>query len=292
MKAKRARKGGDMIIFRIQPSQWFISCTTLFWMSISIFMLVTDANATTMAIASDFNTGIIWNVNLETGDVSNARHTGMEYLGGIEFDSSGVLYGLRTFPSTASALYKIDVDTGEATLIGDLGLQRVYEGGLAWDHTTLTMYGVQDHMEELFIVDLITGQATIVTDLPISDGDFSGISFDSQGDLYLLESTHNNLWKIDKFSGDIFNILALSTDIDSAAGMDFDPVSGTMYVIDGPYCDIPNHLYKLDLNTGNLTLIGVNTTSDRLTGLTIIPEPATLILVGLGGLVLIGRRDP
>jgi hypothetical protein len=68
--------------------------------------------------------------------------------------------------------------------------------------------------------------------------------------------------------------------------MDFDPVSGVLYVVDGVGT---NSLYTLDPSTGTLTLVGPTNVLDGLAGLAFVPvpEPSTLALAALGAVALL-----
>ena len=260
---------------------------TLLWGTLSV-----QSASAARALVADFRTSDIWDIDLATGAVSNPRSTGITFLSGIEFDSSGNLYGLSG-DLGSGAIYSIDSATGHAVLIGDLGLNEVIEGGLAWDAASSTMYGVQDTpgiMRLLFTIDLITGLAQVVGNVTNVD-DLSAISFDRDGNLYVLQTSDNVLLTIDKTNGNILSTRPLSRNIEAAAGMDYDPVNGTMYVVDGPPSTGSDNLYTLNLSTGDLTLIGSTLTSGRLSGIAIVPEPSLIcqLVVGVAVLLVRGR---
>jgi PEP-CTERM motif len=236
--------------------------------------------------------GILEDVNQATAAVSNSRST-IPGLVGIEFGAGGTLYGLSSeAASSPNSLYSIDPSDGSATLIGSTGLSNILEGDLAFDPTTNTLWGAYDLATpnmNFFTLNTTTGAATFAFGLTASFADYSAMAFDGAGNLFVLNtqsSTQDSLLKVDKTSGAVLDEILL-TDSGNAAnltngGMDFDPVTGNMYVTDGG----TKVLYTLDTTDGKLSFISISTIGDQLTGLTVapqgVPEPGMLLLLGAG----------
>ena len=68
--------------------------------------------------------------------------------------------------------------------------------------------------------------------------------------------------------------------------LSFNPQTHDLYAVDNS----PNTLYKIDMVTGKATTIGLTGLGNEL-GLAFTPEPATLGLLALGGLLMIRRRS-
>jgi len=69
----------------------------------------------------------------------------------------------------------------------------------------------------------------------------------------------------------------------AAAGLAFDPLTGTAYLADGAEGATAS-LYTLDIGTGFATLIGSTAAPVGIAGLTFIgvPEPSSIFMAGLG----------
>jgi hypothetical protein len=247
--------------------------------------------------------GVLYDVNVATGATTNPRSigTGANSVMGIAFAPNGALYGLTTFLSTpANALIAINPVTGASTTIGSTGLS-LAEGDLAFDPTSGALYGIS-HMDvgnrQLFTVDVATGAGTIVGTLGgLNDYDFSAMTFASDGTLYMLGSAiltqATRLLTVNKSTAAITNAVTLSSDFGGTAGMDFHPLTGALYVVDGGV-DIPivagtDNLYTVNLSTGALTLVGPTGLADGLAGLAfVVPEPTSvgLALAGVVGLAM------
>ncbi len=279
-----------------------ITSTALFFFTAA----VTPVSATLLTYQDEGNSpSLLADVNQTTAAVSNIRYT-LPGLVGIEFDAGGTLYGLTSsLNSLYPSLYSIDPVTGTASFIGKTGLDNVLEGDLAFDPITNTLWGAyQLHTPNLdfFTLNTTTGAATFAFGLTASNTDYSAMAFDNTGNLYILDTqstTQDSLLKVDKTNGTILDKLLLTdsgnlANLGGSAGMDFDPVTGYMYVTDSG----TKVLYTLDTATGVLSFIAVSTIGDNLAGLTVVPaqnvpEPATLLLFGAGllGFALAKRKS-
>ncbi|GJM19988.1 MAG: hypothetical protein DHS20C14_22010 [Phycisphaeraceae bacterium] len=240
-------------------------------------------------IASDFNTGLIYDVDLQTGEFSNPRATGIYRFGGLEFAGSE-LYGLST-DVAAGALYRIDQQTGASTLIGSLGQTRVVEGDLAYDPGTGRMFGSQNVYPNLgnsvFELDLASGKvifSRIIRDV----GDLDGLAFDGGGNLWAMDVTNDMLLRLDTSNMHVLETVELSQDIVTSSGIDWDPSSRTMYLIEGK--SNRETLYTVDLGTGEVAHVGDVQVPGRMSAITIVPAPASVSGVLLGASAVLRRR--
>jgi DNA-binding beta-propeller fold protein YncE len=233
--------------------------------------------------------GTLYNVNPATGAATDPRSTGLINLAGIATRSDGALFGLTAVGGSpeANALFRIDPTSGTATLVGPTGLSEIIEGDLAFNHTTGTLYGIQEVnttvTRGLFTIDPATGAATIVGDInaPNPNSDLSGMAFDSSGRLFVLD-TAGSLLRVDPATAQVISSVNLSIPLGTTAGLTFDPTTGVAYVADGGTGGT-NSLYTLDVTTGALTLVGSTGLSNGLAGLAfaelgvVVPEPSSLI---------------
>lgn len=213
--------------------------------------------------------GTIYDVDRTTGAATNPRDTHIMPLAGIVESNSGVLYALTT---GVSSLYRIDKTTGNSSLIGVTGVW-VIEGDLAFDPSTGKLYGLLEEVQYpaygqyLLEIDPATGSAERVgafTEL----GDYSAMAFHSDGRMFVLDAQNPELLEIDPATASVLRSVGLSVSLNWTAGMAFDPISETFYVVPG-YNNGNSPLYTLDIETGILTPVGLLGVPDGMTGLSI-----------------------
>jgi DNA-binding beta-propeller fold protein YncE len=267
---------------------------------LAIAFAAADAHAQTL-LGNSFN-GVLYDVNLGTGAATNPRPIGVgaDSLTGIAFAPSGALYGLTTFSGTpGNSLVSINPATGASTQIGFTGLP-IAEGDLAFDPTSGLLYGMQDVSQNdrrLFTINLATGAGTSLGLLGASPGnDFSAMTFSPDGTLNVLSTgegaSPSRLLTVNKATAATISSVDLSLDLGFTAGMDFHPLTGTLYVADGGFNDGTDSLYTLNPATGAVTLIGPTGLADGLAGLAfVVPEPTgAAMLIAVCGAVVAMRR--
>lgn len=120
--------------------------------------------------------------------------------GGMDFDAEGNLYAYASFyhstGGAASGLYSVDMQTGQATPIGN-SIQSLDDIG--FNPSDGEMYGVrtQNQITRLYRIDLVTGQTTLVgvvsADPPINTA--IGLAFDSEGSVYIHNTSNATIYK-------------------------------------------------------------------------------------------------
>lgn len=121
--------------------------------------------------------------------------------GGLDFDRDGNLWAYASFYKStggaASGLYRVNPQTGEATVQGTLSSQSLQD--LAYNPVDGQMYGInsQNNVSRLYRVDLTSGAVTPVgafTGLPASNHVMS-FAIDSQGVHYVHDLTADKIYK-------------------------------------------------------------------------------------------------
>lgn len=227
---------------------------------------------------------ILYDVDTTTGACTNPRQLNVNIAVDCAVDpATGIMYGLtdqlgRINNQSGSAgknlIFRIDIPTGQCTAVGQLdptnttssGPLAVYEGDLAFHPQTGVLWGVTTRIDfaRLFTVDLSTGLGATVADITPGVGiqlDLSAIAFDAQGGLWALDTRYPSqpgpakVYRISPTSGAILQTYQTSTTLGTVAGMDFDPATGAMLVVDGDFGGT-NKLYRFDEPTGTLIEIG------------------------------------
>jgi hypothetical protein len=180
------------------------------------------------------------------------------------------------------------------TLLGSTGLSEL--AALAYDPFAGVLYGAHGGPQEdgFYQINPATGAATLIGHTGFFNEDHShtvsGMSFDPvSGKLYGC------------ISGDAYPYWGALIEIDPSTGvgtmvsewnveahidaMAFHPTTGLLYAVDGRN----STLYTVDVDTAELAEIR-RISLGRPYGLEFVPEPMTVLLLGLGSLVLLRRR--
>ena len=119
-------------------------------------------------LASSDALGLTWAIGQGTGNslISTDKGGSMTVIGPTGIDGRGMAYddthGILYATNNASGLYTVDISTGAARLIGDMGIARDLIG-LAYDEVTQTLYANEGGTSmSLYTVDVTTGLATLV----------------------------------------------------------------------------------------------------------------------------------
>lgn len=216
------------------------------------------------------------------------------FIGGLEFNSGGTLYGISA--RNNARLYTLNPADATTTDIGALGVGFVFEGGLAFDPTDGTLYGVNQgnsNIPNLFTINTATGAGNVVGQIAGGIHDFAGLVFDG-GQLFGIDRLTDALWRIDKTTpggaGTVQVGLGLGDGISmgDVGGMTRG-ASGTVY----GYSSDSTDLFTINLAAGTGNVIHTFGFDDPVfyslaarAGSGTIPEPSTFIVWGL--LVFLG----
>ncbi|NBC17689.1 MAG: choice-of-anchor D domain-containing protein [Bacteroidetes bacterium] len=160
-------------------------------------------------------------------------------------------------------LFLVDVETGSETLVGSVSVgagESVSE--LATDPTDGTMYlSTSDGTSSfLYEVDPTVGPSPAVATTPIGEigtdiGIVIAIAVDDAGVLYAHEIGGDVIYTVDKTNGDATLLGPTGVDANFAQGMDFDPVTGQLYMAWYQGGGVGG-LRTVDRSTGATTLVG------------------------------------
>jgi hypothetical protein len=224
---------------------------------------------------------------------------------------AGVSYDAYTldFDSLANNLYAItvpdfvlgtiDTSTGAFTAVAPVTGIGSGENttGLSVDPTDETFYlstAVTTNANYLYKVNPTTGVATLVAPLSGNVGNelFIDIAIDANGQMYTHDIGNDALYIVDKTTGAATQLGSTGYAANYAQGMDFDYETNTLYAT--LYTGGGTGAFVwFDLNTGAANQIVSTTPWDMEMEMAVdtpIPEPASLSLLALGGLVLLRRR--
>lgn len=167
-------------------------------------------------------------------------------------------------------LYRIDLGTGQATVVGPLGFIDVE--GLAFSPSGV-LYGVadagrvppnNDQTDFLLQIDTSTGAATAVGQLAglagLGTGTFGeldyGLAFTCDGSLWLASDTTSQLWQVDPATGGTRLVGNMGAAISGLAGR-----GNGLY---GVSIDGNESFFRIDTGTGQATAIGPLGLPDRM----------------------------
>ena len=231
--------------------------------------------------------------------------------GGMDFDAAGNLWAYASiYKSTsgaASGLYSVDMNTGQATLVGN-SYQPLDD--LAFNPVDGTMYGIRSQGADmrLYSVNLATGATTHIGNFTgmASPPRAIGFAIDSQGNFYIHD---NYVDKIYKSSGmAMTELYSLPQDTGYSQGMTIDWSRDDMgyhaAVGQGVYPDYFSQLNTFTTDGSSYVLgpsFGPNEYFDGDAygyppveagdvAIVPIPEPASLLLISASALALFRRR--
>ncbi len=256
--------------------------------------LAAPANAQLVAVEED--TGRFYAVSTVDSSMQLIGSTGIVGLGALERNpNDGHFYGFTTGPSPSLYRFAIPSSLDQVTpqLIGPLGVF-AFEGGLAFSPNG-TAYAVNGGVTVpvLLTLNLTTGAASIVNTFAARH-DIAGLGWRDDGLLIGLDSTDNSLLTIDPLTAAVTTIDQVAATVGGIGGMAVDGSLG-YFVTAGPTATNPgsNELYRFNPITGEQFFIGSfdqRVLGSGFSGLTFVPEPATLFLVALGSGALLRRK--
>ena len=248
------------------------------WLGFAVGLLACSsvADAALPGIYVTTSTGLVARVNTATGAVEASFDAGVE-LTDIAASDTGQVYG-----ASFDSIYRLDLDAGTATRIGDHGVYGM--NSMAFDGAG-TLYAHSDRSRDLYTIDLATGAASSIGRTGLtSDGDleFAG------GDLLMTTRALGDagLVRLDPVSG---SVLATIGNIGFDQTFGLAERAGTLYGF------AQNSIFTIDTGTGAgafLSPVGAPGFGilNGATFLTPLPLPVTMLGAALAGLGLLARR--
>lgn len=222
----------------------------------------------------------LFTLDLNTGTVNAIGSLPSFYFGGLDWDSSGNLYAILSDGRFNSSLYSVNPINASTTLLGLTGhafesFEIINDSGYSADVSDISLYSV----------NLSNGSATLIGSHDTGSGDnrLTGLASDGVN-LYGTRLIERELVQLDTSTGGVQHVIG-DHGLSSATSLAF---------LDGRFWTIPatsKTLYSLDpLNANPTVEFSGLTELGHVTGLT-VPEPTTLLFLGLGGLALRKKRQ-
>jgi len=255
---------------------------------ISFFFVAAGAGghiATAGSIYVEGSSGVLGTLDPLTGVVTEIGSSGRNPYG-LAFDASGNLYEL----GSDANLYAVDKSTAALSLIGPYTGN--FNGGAALGNASDgTLYAINGQ-GDIWTVSASTGAATVLGNMGVVPNSIS--SGDGGSGPYV--TSGSSLYAINRTSG-AATLIGTGT-YGEVFGLAF--TNNTMYAIDAP--SQGTGVYALDLTNGHSTLVSNYDASvvgsidcAAAFGAASVPEPSSVILLGLGALGLVslyGRFRP
>ena len=211
---------------------------------------------------------------------------GYDFIGDLTSDTRAGSERVWGTDLTTNTLVRIDPTNGAGSPVGVFTAPNTIVS-LAFDITTGKMYGTTSlgfgdaDGDDLYEIDPGTGAAMHIGALGIND--VWALCFDNAGKLYGVGNGRQALFTISTLDGSVGLVAELP-------GMIFDiatrPEDGVTFMVNSS----TNTLSMLDLTNGATNPVGLYT-AGNVVGLAFIPEPATVGLLILGGLLAVRRRN-
>ncbi len=189
------------------------------------------------------------------------------------------LYGLDR-DGDKTQLVKIDLNSGDATVIGNIGFACA---GLGYNRQRQTLYATT--AKQLIAINLETGKGTPVVTVADKDHNCGEVAFDADGKAYITLIGYDKkklLASCDLNTGEVNNIG--NTGFAALASMEF--VGDVLYGVTGKFFNLgkDGQLIRIDTTSGQGTLVATTDPVGRWAGISIY-EPATAVTTEITPLV-------
>jgi hypothetical protein len=179
--------------------------------------------------------------------------------------------------SSTDSLYTLDVNTGNATLVGPFGDATIVMHGLEIDASTGTLYGASGGGSNfnLYTISKVTGAATLVGPLGLSS--FTNLCYDLTSNTMYATNSNTDSWYMVNLATGAATLIGPLSGPTNPNGLAYDLASNTIYLVDNN----TDSLYTVNRATGSATLVGP-TGAGNLLGLVSMPHTGTYSVFGSG----------
>lgn len=205
---------------------------------------------------------------LSVGDVAGTAYYAGDFVGN-DFSKVYVIeYNLNQ-------LRTLDTATGTATTIGACTpiSGHMWTGATGTAAGTLYASSTNDAQSYLYTVDLTSGTATAIGEITNAPT-IIDIAINADGEMYGMDITNDNLVRIDPATGAGTVMGSIGFDANYAQGMDFEPVSGVLYLAAYNETAGRGELRIADTATGNSVLVGAFPDGAETDALAFTPPPS------------------
>ena len=159
----------------------------------------------------------------------------------------GILYATGT--ESGGELYTLNATTGEATVVGMLGVPEIH--AMTIRPTDQKIYGLRPEGTSTAVYKIDTQSGTSVRSMTVPLGNLRAICF-SSGDTLFGATSSGDMYRIDASSG--MPVLLGNTPGLIYSGLSFSPTSGKLWAS----VRLPiDSIYTIDVTTGQATFVGV-----------------------------------
>ena len=211
---------------------------------------------------------------LYTLDLATGKATFVSEIVTEVFDIAFVgsqLYGLDR-DGDKTRLVKIDLNSGDATVIGDIGNACA---GLAYNRQRNTLYATT--AKQLIAINLETGKGTPVVTVADKDHNCAEVAFDADGKAYITLIGYNKKKLLASLNLETSKVDIIGNiGFPNIASMEF--VGDVLYGVTGNFFNLGKNgqLIRINTTTGKGTLVTVTEPKGRWAGISIY-EPATVV---------------
>ncbi|WP_143172834.1 hypothetical protein [Scytonema sp. HK-05] len=181
------------------------------------------------------------------------------------------LYGLDR-DGDKTRLVKIDLNSGDATVIGDIGFACA---GLTYNRQRQSLYATT--AKQLIAINLETGKGTPVVSVANKDYNCGEVAFDADGKAYITLIGYDKKKLLASYNLDTGEVKTIG-DIGFPALASMEFVGDVLYGVTGKFFNLgkDGQLIRIDTTTGKGTLVATTDPVGRWAGITLY-EPATVV---------------